>query len=199
MTRPHLFVRAAGSPLGAFMLFMLYLTVGLSWYHGRVPWWLALGAVGAGLRTWRAVRRVRAYKAWSAQWEEMGVSREAPIPERPRSYRWAYFILTALLIAIPFHDNWQNGMLVWVWLFASLVLFVALCAALFRWRRERFEAKGLAAPIAWMMGRASSSPSRAAAQKQLPEYTRLLLGNGKTAPQLMPEKPRGRTITVPQR
>ncbi len=62
----------AGSPVGAILLFLLYAWLWLGWYEGRVSWWLALGAVGAALRTLGAIGQVRRYKAWSKEWRAMG-------------------------------------------------------------------------------------------------------------------------------
>jgi hypothetical protein len=175
------------------LLFTLYVALIVSWNQGNTPWWLALGAVGAGLRTWRAVRHVRAYKAWAAEWRAMGASDEAPPLPRPRSYRWVYFILTAFAIGVPaslssVHDNGESTALVWLWMLSCLLLFVKLCRVMMRRRKQRREVEGLSAPIEWAMGRASSSPSRAVAQKQLPEYVLRVLGTGNTSPQGIPEK-----------
>ena len=74
MTLPWL-VRLAGSPLIALVLFVLYGMAILGWYQGHLAWWLALGAVGAAIRTLGAVRQVQRYKTWVSNWRAMGDER----------------------------------------------------------------------------------------------------------------------------
>jgi len=79
MTRPALFVRVAGSPRSAVLLFMCYTAVVVGWCEGTIVWWLGLAAVGLFIRTLSAVGQLRRYKAWLAEWNAMG-AKEEPAP-----------------------------------------------------------------------------------------------------------------------
>jgi hypothetical protein len=102
MSRPPLLVRVAGSPLPAFLLFLGYAAIVVSWSQGEAPWWLALVSVGASIRTLSAIGRLRRYKAWLAEWNAIGAA-EQPRPKEKRGGRRRLLITGAvlLLLAIP--------------------------------------------------------------------------------------------------
>jgi hypothetical protein len=179
MTRPDLFIRFTGSPLGALLLFALYVAIGVSWHQGVAPWWLALGAVGAALRTWRSVRHMRTYKRWRAQWQEMGED-DTPKPSKPRSYGWVYVLACLLLVGIPIflggHSEAPSAFLSLVWIVTGMFLLVAFVRAVIRRTKYRRDENALSALVTWMVGKPFSSPSRSAAQKALPDYTLRVMG-----------------------
>lgn len=190
MNRPPLSVRLAGCPRIAIVLFLGYAAVVLGWYQGDVPWWVAVAAVAAAGRTLTAVRRVHSYKAWLAEWQGMGGEDEPPRPKKRRRRGWVFVTGAALLVlGIPFclpsrGEQGELGLvLTLLWCAACLYLFFAVVRGILRRvvarrtvRAERGKAKAEAAPVAWLVGRASSSPSRAAAERNLPEYARRLIG-----------------------
>jgi hypothetical protein len=192
MNRPALLARLAGSPRGALVLFVCYAALVFGWYQGNIPWWLALGAVGAAFRTLSAVGRVRRYKAWRADWQAMGGEDEPPpaaARQKKRRRGWVLVTVAALLaLGMPLlpeqlYAPWESG-LVMAWCAACLYLVFALLWSILRRiigrrkaRAEIAQAGDEAAPVAWLLGRPSSSPSRAAAERNLPRYcARLISG-----------------------
>jgi hypothetical protein len=188
MNRPGVSVRLAGSPLGALLLFMLYAAVVLGWYQDDVAWWLALGAVAAAFRTLGAVGKLRRYNAWLAQWQAMGAESEAPPRRKKRRGLMVAAGAAFLTVAIPLSmspGTKPSDGLTALWCVACLTLLYSLAWMLRRAvkrsssraaakRREEAEA----APVAWLLPCASSSPSRAEAQGNLPEYCARLIGRG---------------------
>jgi hypothetical protein len=187
MSRPPLLVRVAGSPLPAFLLFLGYAAVIAGWYEGQVVWWLALGSVGAAIRTLSAVGRVRRYKAWLTEWNAMGANEQPAPREKKRGGRRRLFVTTAALLlpAIPVclpylagNEEWRTALAL-LWVMACLYLVVLVLRSITRRMTKRRHAQQEAAnaPVKWMLGRASSSPSRSEAERKLPEYCTRLLGS----------------------
>jgi hypothetical protein len=187
MNRPPLLVRVAGSPLPAFLFFLSYAAIVVSWSQGEAPWWLALVAVGASIRTLSAIGRLRRYKAWLAEWNAISAA-EQPRPKEKPGGRQRMLITGAasLLLAIPAAAPHLQGnaalgtalTLVWV------AAFVYLLAVVLRNIRRRTAKCRKAEPetadtpvVEWMLGQASSSPSRSEAARKLPEYSTRLLGS----------------------
>jgi hypothetical protein len=204
MNRPGVGVRFAGSPVGALMLFTLYGAVGYCWWWGwqgqHVRWWVALCAAAAAVRTLKAIVRVRRYKAWLAEFQ--AIAAEDPSRRQKRSgRRWPSLVgAVALFVAIPvcLPQIQSNGALPYreqlvtaltlLWCLAGLILawkFLRLCWRVVRRsaaksaERRRVEAEN--APVAWLVGVPSSSPSRAEAERALPEYCARLLEQAKGA------------------
>jgi len=188
MTRPSFGVRVAGSPGGAFLLFVVYAIVITGWYEGQVAWWLALGSVGAAFRTLSAVGRVRRYKVWLAEWNAMGGQEEsAPPRQENRSPRRRVFITIAalLLLAIPAclpylqgSDEWRTALTL-LWVVDCLCLVGLVLRSIIGRLKKRSQAKreAIIAPVEWMLGRAFSSPSRSEASRNLPEHCSRLLSS----------------------
>src|SRR5580658_6052564 len=140
MSRPPMLVRVAGSPLPAFLLFLSYAAIVVSWSQGEAPWWLALVAVGASLRTLSAIGHLRRYKAWLAEWNAIGAA-EQPRPKEKPCGRQRMLITGAasLLLAIPAAISHLQGnaalgtalTLLWA------VAFVYLLAVMLRNARRR--------------------------------------------------------------
>jgi len=193
MNRPSLSVRFAGSPRGALLLFLLYAVIGWGWYEGQVSWWIALGAVGAAMRTLRAVRELRRYKAWLADWRSMsgaGVEPQPqPQPKKRRGRVWALIsVATVLVILIPLSTAPDGSgaapQLTALWCAAILCLVCALVWGIARRIRRRgktrtevAEDRAKDAFVACLLGPASSSPSRAEAEQDLPEYCARLISS----------------------
>jgi hypothetical protein len=187
MSRPPLLVRVAGSPLPAFLLFLGYVAIVVSWSQGEAPWWLALIAVGASIRTLSAIGRLRRYKAWLAEWNAIGATEQArPKEKRGGRRRMLLTGTVLLLLAIPagfrhLQGNEQSGSaltLFWV------VACVCLLGVVLRSIKRRMAKHGNAEPedadapvVEWMLGHASSSPSRSEAARKLPDYSTRLLGS----------------------
>ncbi len=190
MNRPAPFVRLAGSPLGAIVLFFMYGAVVLGWYEGHTAWWLAVGAVGAAMRTLGAVGKVRRYKSWLADWQAMSAEIQPAPPEKKRRGRgWLgiitaaalFFIIPVCLPQIRDYKEIANA-LAWLWLvdclFLVFLLLRGILRRLARIRRRSAEghrAKAEDAPVAWLLCRPSSSPSRLDAMRSLPEYSARLI------------------------
>jgi hypothetical protein len=185
MNRPRRLVRLAGSPRGALLLFIGYAVIVYGWYQGDVPWWLAVGAVAAGFRTLAAVGRMRRYKAWLADWQGMGAGDEPPRPKKRRG--WVLVAGAALLVvAIPLvqPETGPNDALTVLWCVACLYLVFALVRGILRRIRGRRKVKAEvaqtrdeAAPVAWLVPRAASSPSRADAMRSVPDYCARLMAS----------------------
>lgn len=183
MTRPSLLVRSAGSPLPALLLLVGSALVVAGWYQGAgVPWWLALGAALAALRTLSAVGRVRRYKAWLAEWNAMAQDEPAPRPKK-KGRGWMFVTCAvALLLAIPAYlpqaqDAGIATPLELLWGLAGLYLVFRIMRRMMRRRKERPREQAEAVPVEWLLGRASSSPSRSEAARNLPEYSARLLNS----------------------
>ena len=181
MNRPSLQVRAAGSPLGALLLLCGYAAVIAGWYQGYLAWWLAAAAALASLRTFSSVGHVRRYKAWLAEWNAMSGNTDTPRPKRKLGRGFFMTGAAVMLVAIPIGISLlQDGdgmgtVLTLLWIAAGLYLvYVALRSVASR-MAQRGETKADTAPATWMLGRASSSPSRADAEKNLPEYCARLI------------------------
>jgi hypothetical protein len=169
------------------LLFIVYAVVVAGWYQGHVVWWLALVAVVASLRTLWAVGRLRRYKAWLAEWNAMGATEQTQ-RKKERGGKRRVFITGAvlLLLTIPAClPNLQGNDTQWsaavtLWLVACVYLGGVMLRGITRWmtKRRKAEPESEGAPIVeWMLGRASSSPSRADAARKVPEYTSRLLGS----------------------
>lgn len=195
MSRPPLFVRVAGSPRPAFLLCLCYAAIIVGWCEGSVVWWLGLAAVGLFIRTLSAVGQLRRYKAWLAEWNAMGAKEEpAPARKEKAGGRRRVFVSSAvvLVLAIPACSQYLCGSEEWVTalrlLWASACIYLiglvirSITRRITRGRKAQPKAatapEAATAPVEWMLGRASSSPSRAEAARQLPEYCTRLLSSG---------------------
>lgn len=199
MNRPSLSARLAGQPPVAIVLFIGYAAVVLGWYQGHVAWWLAVGAVAAAFRTLGALRSMRRYKAWLAEWQAMGGVEEPTPPLTRPGRRWMLVTGAALLLLIIPMCMSQPGTAPGLWDGALLALWLVDCLWLVfmfarvvlrrrtgggKARAEVAASKAEAAPrdeatpISWLVGRAASSPSRADAERELPEYCARLIDRG---------------------
>jgi uncharacterized membrane protein YfcA len=191
MRQPHILVRFAGTPLTACLLIIGAALLIYGWYQGQVEWWIGLAAVGVVFRTLQAVSAVRRFKTWRGEWEAMGRVDDPP-PPATLSGSWKRRLLTvAALIAIPMLASqpaiqgnpamlsalrWAWGLLVLYCLFRMLLgLRRRIARRLDRKREARIE-KGFDDPITLAVGHPSDGPTRASAQRNLPDYCLRLVG-----------------------
>ena len=193
MNPPASNVRLLGSPGMAVLICLICAAIVLGWSEGRVPGLAALVAGLAAARTLAAVNEVRRYNAWRTEWEGMGAI-NAPPPAK-KSRVWSRIIAAALLLVVipaylrqePDAERFATP-LEWIWVATGIFLLWNLFALV--WRSVRRSAgrstvakqsktkEVEAAPVTWVGGPASFSPSRADAQRNLPEYSARLIGRG---------------------
>jgi hypothetical protein len=184
MKRPSFVVMLAGAPMGALALFLLYAALIYGWYQGTVSWWVALAALAFAFRTLSAMGTRRRYLGWKAAWDAMETMAE------PRAHAetkrgngsgsiWiAALVWVGSLVSIPPAQG--NDVLVKA---LALVCAVSSLYLVFRYirrtvRRARAKRQKEAddAPVSWAVGRASSSPSRESAGRNLPGYSARVIG-----------------------
>ena len=185
MKRPSLLTRLMGARLIALVLLIACGVVFVGWFEGGAPWWLGFVALFTALQTLSSVGQVRRYKAWAAKWQAMGEPMSAPprLIEKKRRHGWLPVIVAALLtLAIPVYvgdgSDMVSSALTCLWVAACLYLAFRFLRRVMRRGAKRREEKSMTARketetpfVAWVMGRASSSPSRAEAERNLPEYS----------------------------
>ncbi len=205
MNRPSLLTRLMAGRLMSIVLLLACGATGLGCFAGEVSWWLGLLALFMALQTLSAIGQVRRYKAWAVKWQAMaapvnatprvlpndaagGVGQKASSGTKCRRHGWLRISVAALLaLAIPAYvgdSGAPSAALTWLWLAACLYLAFRLVRGTMRRGGRRPEQKAVAAReeteapfVMWVMDRASSSPSRAEAEHNLPEYSaRLLMG-----------------------
>lgn len=183
MTRPSWLVRLAGSPAGSVLLILFCGCIIEQWCEGAIHGWVALAAAWIILQTVSARKQMRRYNAWVAEWREMGGESVPAAGKRSPAKLWGgAVVLVAVLLTLRwlFPNQPQQGhAFAVVWCFAFAVLVVFRLVLLLRRRSGKRavlkQAKSEAEPVTWVVGRASSSPSRAEAEKNLPEYAARVL------------------------
>jgi len=206
MNRPGALTRLMGYPPMSIVLLLVSGFLLFDWWFvGHAQWLLALIAAGVTLRTLGSIGSMLRYKAWLRQWQAMGeFDDDAPPQVKRRGWKLpalaVLMLLTVPLANVPqvhrivagYFEGLQyrdQALAVWqsVCLFAGLYLFLYVVFVLVRgtWRgmsrtargiKTRRQEKAEAAPVALLLGRASSSPSRAAAEKNLQDYCLKLMG-----------------------
>lgn len=186
MNRPSALVRLCGSPLVAAALLLFCAAVVASWTRGHASGVLAFIAVLAGLGTLKAAGKRRKYEAWAREWRAMGG--EAPQAVKGRASWLAPAVAALLIVGIPYCASPRDTALRLLWLAAVCYLGVAVVLRVVHLLRcpRAVEAKGARekapeapAPVAWLLGLVSSSPSRAEAARNLPGYCAGLLGEAR--------------------
>jgi hypothetical protein len=192
--------RFIGKPRVAAVLYVGLGLAVLGWAEGTVPWWLGVAALCTAGSVRKAAQDVRSYKQWWTAWAAMGAA-GAPSPaatSKPsargrKASSWAGVTVAAVsLVMIPVwmaapgaSEALRQGLTA-VWCGLALYLLWRLAARL---RRAIFRAAGTvsagaqsktqsgpAEVVEWALPRASSSPSRADAMRNLPEYSARLIG-----------------------
>lgn len=198
MNRPTLMTRFIGRPLVAAVLFIALAALVAGWVYGPVPWWLGLAAVCSLGTVRKAARNVRAYRQWSADWIAMGPPGPAP-PEpaakpssrsrKPSPSRVGLVVAAVSVVVIPIlmaslgaDEEARRTGLGLLWLGMALYLLFKLMAKLYRAARRRSKSVGAGATgdgapdvVQWALPPASSSPSRADAMHNVPEYSARLI------------------------
>lgn len=199
MNHPASMMRLLGTERVSAALYVGWAVAVLGWFSGAVPWWLGLMALCFVGTVRKAVKDVRRYDQWAAQWQAMGggVAR-SPRPARAKpvrgkaSSRWTGAIAAALLlfiipviIATPGASEAARSALTLLWLATAVYL---LCKLVIKARPARAQNRAgtvragasknnatAADVVEWVLPRASSSPSRADAARRLPGYSARLL------------------------
>lgn len=182
MKAPTPLSRLTGIPVVAILLFIVYGTVIVAWSDGRVPWWWALFAAFAALRTLKAMGEVRRYKTWLANWNAMDEQEQARSRRKMLTLNrvllviaGAAFLFLPLLRAPGTSDSALNQ---GVWVISALYLVFALLRFILRRKgRAAHDSQAESAPVTLLIGRPSSSPSREEATKRLPDYCARLLSS----------------------
>ena len=164
--------RFIGTPrVAAVLYFACSLTV-LGWFGGEVHWWLAFPALCFIGTVRKAVQNVRRYDQWWTAWQGMGNPTGAVTPKRMARRRkssssWVNITVAALslviipmFIAAPGADEATRHWLALLWLGIAAYLLFKL---------------GAAEVVQWVLPRASSSPSRADALRNVPDYCARLM------------------------
>lgn len=192
MNQPTPMTRFIGKPRVAAVLYVGLGLAVLGWAEGAVPWWLGVAALCTAGSVRKAVKDVRSYKQWWTAWGAMGAATAPPraATSKPSS-SWAgvivagvSFVMIPVWIAAPGASEALRQGLTAVWCCMAIYLLWRLAARLWR---ALFRAAGTAsagerktsAPaevVEWALPRASSSPSRADALRNLPEYSARLIG-----------------------
>ena len=198
MNSPSFSARLAGSPRIACVLFIGYAAVVASWYQGRVSWWIGVAAIAAAGRTPSAVKRMRLYKTWLADWQGMGGIAPAATTKtakRPASRgmlaaQAAGFFLVSCIIwnmTPPGQKTPDGQALMWFLMMGGFLWSTGrLIATLRNTGAGRAAAGKKATPktqsgddvVEWILPPASSSPSRADMLRRLPEYAARLISPG---------------------
>jgi hypothetical protein len=186
MNRPSIGVRFAGSRPGALVLLGLCMWGVVAWYQGKASQWLMLAALMAGLWTLKCVARMRGYGAWAGAWEAMGADGAPGQVKKRQVLRWCWLLAIGVHVALiifwpgasaPLASAFEDAVVA-DWFFLGTLALVSAGRLLVRRRRvkaAKHDAKLEAAPVAWLLGRASSSPSRAEAARNVPAYCAGLL------------------------
>jgi hypothetical protein len=193
MNRPDAVTRAMGSRAGAFLMLLVCIVAVGGVFIGELPWWLALLAFGMASGTVSAGQQMRAYNAWAAQWNEMAGNAAAPPPPRKKKNPVLDNAVGVMAVAaLPWlasqvGERWEKQFIGILWLVVCVVLVFRAVRAIVRrlkarrMARSKAEAQQASAqvqPVAWLVDPAASSPSRADAMRELPEYSARLMGQG---------------------
>jgi hypothetical protein len=186
MNPPTSFERRLGARGGAALFGLLAAVAVAGWLGGAVPWWLAGFMVLIVPPVRKAGRKVRAYDAWLAEWQAMGGYEVTPTRKRKRTRTWQWVVCALVLVlglprvqAVPGSgfETMLNGLFDAACLYLVFALVRSILRRVLRRRKVRVEvgkakteAEAKNAPVAWLLPCASVSPSRAMAERSLPDY-----------------------------
>lgn len=195
MNRPSAMTRFLGQRRVAAALYVGCTVAVLGWFGGAVPWWMGFIALCFVGTVRKAVRDVRRYDQWRGDWDAMG-SAPQPAPlktgirKRKASSPWVGVVVASVwLVIIPMvmratGDDGLRNVLTLLWLANAGYLVIRLAVHFGGKRSSVKTAPAMPAPtkansaadvVQWVLPRASSSPSRAEAMRQLPGYCARLL------------------------
>ncbi|MGA2905013.1 MAG: hypothetical protein ABSD98_14360 [Candidatus Korobacteraceae bacterium] len=189
--------RFLGTPrVAAAFYFVCSLTV-LGWVGGEVHWWLALPVLSFIGTVRKAGQDVRRYDQWFAAWQGMGnpageVTPKRVVRRRKSSSSWVNItvgalslVIIPLFIAAPGADEATRHWLALLWFGIAAYLLFKLAISFRRARLNRRagtvsvgegKTSGAVDIVEWMLPPASSSPSRADAMRNVPDYCARLMG-----------------------
>jgi len=189
MNPPTSTTRFIGTPRNARVLSVGAALVVFAWLGGAVPWWLAITAACFIGTVRNAEREVRRYDAWWSEWQAMGghVSPAAARPNRTSRLKLAFQAGACALVACVIWEMYPAGQeipgglaLLWFVIVGCFFwktgqLIKAALVASFARSARRSKAPPTAQKreddvVAWVLPRASSSPSREDAMRNLPNY-----------------------------
>jgi hypothetical protein len=188
MKPPSSFERQLGRRGNATTVALLAAAAIVGWWVGAVPWWLALGMVVMAGPVRRAGLKVRAYDAWRAQWQAMAGYEVKPKRKRRFPRLWQQ-VVCALVFAVglPYVPGPPGSRIAvmesWLWMAAWLYVACVLVWFILRLARRRGKVgakttKEKDGPVYCLLPLPSSSPSRAEAVRNLPDYCAgLIAGN----------------------
>jgi len=188
MNQPGPGTRWMGSPSGSACVLISCALVMAGVFAGELPWWLALFALGFANGTAGARKQVQTYDAWAARWNLMATGETAPEapqkqPRRKRSAALDVLVGMALMLGLPWlasvaaDTQGERQFLAVLWLVdIGYLVFLAVRG----FARPRSLTRSAAKPVelqpvedkavAWLVETPSESPSRADAERELPEY-----------------------------
>ena len=198
MNQPTWVTRFVGAPRIAAVLYVGLGLLLLGWAGGEVSWWLGVAALCGVGKVRKAVRDVRNYNQWWTAWQSMGAAIAPPQPatlkpplRKRAASSWAGVIVAAVsFVVIPFFaavpgvsEALREGLTA-LWCFMVLYLVYKLAVTIVRGLRRKSGITGSKAKaqrgaedvVEWVLPRASSSPSRADAMRNLPDYSARLIG-----------------------
>jgi hypothetical protein len=177
----------------------------VEWLTGGASWWQGMLALLMAMQTLSAVGKVSRYKRWSAQWQAMAepaiasqrtsyhqggddsVTKRSTTTAKAQRSGWLRVVVAMLLaLAIPLYVGQDidraSPALACLWLAICVYLGFRLLRRISR--RGVKDGEQRSAPqnrevenpfVTWVVNRPSSSPSRAYAVRNLPEYSARLL------------------------
>jgi hypothetical protein len=190
MTKPSLIVLAAGSPLLAPPLFLVFTALALNWQ--REPWWVSILSAGFALRVCSAFFQRRRFKRWLREWDDMSApigGETTPAAKVKAGGKRLVLLALAVLVFLTMlkldgsAPDGAVGFLVLLWLACAGYLLFAMLRAVYR---RRTAAKPMKAsksekplPVSWALAVPSGSASRAYIEANLPEHAARLIGASK--------------------
>jgi hypothetical protein len=188
MNQPEPHVRLAGSNTGSALFLLASGVLMAAVVEGEAPGWVLLVALLLASFTLNAVQQMREYKAWEGEWQEMQTGKRVEPPQKKKYPKLDVAVGLLSLVVIPWiwsqrSDPGERLILAGSWVVMFLVVVFLAVRGIVRSVRARRRFKEQARrsqvePVAWLVSPASSSPSRADAMRELPEYSARLLIEG---------------------
>jgi hypothetical protein len=206
MKEPSIFTRLMGNRFVALLLLFACGTVIFQWIVGDGSRWLGIAAVITFMQTLAAIGKVSRYKTWSAKWlamnaplGETGRVRPSESGDRsprndaspakvPGRKRLRLVTAAILSLAIPLYVGADvdraSGPLACFWLATCLYVGYRLVRKMKRGLRHRkqeppSQKREMETPfVTCVLDKPASSPSRAEAMRDLPDYCARLLTRG---------------------
>jgi hypothetical protein len=175
----------AGRPLVGWPLIGVAALLICSWFTGRTDWWWGLLSAAFAIRTFSAMSALRRYNAWLVEWQAMGGTDSAPVVTTNRRGTKLAFLIPLGFITILWLASVsavQDSPALLNTLRAAFVL-LALYGGFRLLRRilqgarktlgkvkEPAAKEALDEPIQLAVSGTKDSPTRADAERNLPDY-----------------------------